>query len=339
MWLIDNDTPYAADKTIVVDKLGARHWVVVVKGTFAIHPDGSTSLAHEQLPPLLTPEYRGKPGESSLHYEADMISDKPGTDILLNAEAHAPEGKPVRELTVGFSLGTLKKGLTVKGERVFERSRLGDVVASQAEPFVSMPIIYERAYGGFDRTSQDPKQQVMFAPNPVGTGVCANAKDLLGKTAANIELPGGDPQPDRAIGFGPLCSYWEPRRQYAGTYDAHWAAHQKPLLPVDYDERWNMCAPPDQQVGKLERSDLTVQLHNLMPTQSFSFRLPRTHLAFRTFFGSYTKLEPSEHRARLHTVIVEPSQARVVMVWQTRLTCGSAVDDIDSTRVTEKMYV
>ena len=36
MWALDNRTPYAAERTWVLDKNAAKSWVVVVKGTFNI---------------------------------------------------------------------------------------------------------------------------------------------------------------------------------------------------------------------------------------------------------------------------------------------------------------
>jgi hypothetical protein len=62
-------------------------------------------------------------------------------------------------------------------------------------------------------------------------------------------------------------------------------------------------------------------------------------LAFKTFFAGYSRRPPIEHRGKLHTVVLEPSEARVIMVWHTRLSCGHALDDIDRTAVIEKAYV
>ena len=62
MWAVKNHTPYAADRVWGRDKDGVHEWIVAVKGTFDIKPDGSTKLADEQLKPLLLPEYHGEPG-------------------------------------------------------------------------------------------------------------------------------------------------------------------------------------------------------------------------------------------------------------------------------------
>ena len=43
MWALENRTPYAAERTWVLDKNAAKSWVVVVKGTFNILVDGDKS--------------------------------------------------------------------------------------------------------------------------------------------------------------------------------------------------------------------------------------------------------------------------------------------------------
>lgn len=79
MWSLDNRTPYAAGRNWVRDKTGAHHWLVAVKATFQVAPDGRLSLGDEQPPPLLAPIHRGDPGLSSLRADSDLLALKPGT--------------------------------------------------------------------------------------------------------------------------------------------------------------------------------------------------------------------------------------------------------------------
>lgn len=340
MWTVGNLTPFAAGSTAVIDKHGVRHWIVAVKATFSILPDGSTEVADEQPEPLLAPEYLGDPGSSSLRYEADLIDEKPGTDVVVLGSAHAPGGKPCTKMNVGLRLGSMQKSLTVFGDRVYERNIAGQPTPSAPMPFLEMPIVYERAYGGFDQADPNPQRQKMFFPNPVGTGVAAKASRLLGQAVANIEFPDGQVRNDAAPGFGPLCSFWDPRRKHQGTYNGAWVEKQKPLLPLDYDPRVNMSAPVDQQIEPhLRPSGVDVMLVGFTPTGRLGFRLPDPYFGFRTHFGSYSKRPPVEHRAKLHTVIIEPDHPRVSLVWHTRLSCGNAIDDIDQTTVEEKRRV
>ena len=78
-----------------------------------------------------------------------------------------------------------------------------------------------------------------------------------------------------------------------------------------------------------------VELINLTPTGVMRFSLPKVYPFFVTHFGR----KKVEHRSHLHTVIVEPDHARVIMVWFTSLSCHHLVDELDTTVVTEKTYV
>jgi len=68
MWMLENHTPYAAERSWVQDKNGVQHWIVVVKATYDIRQDGSTELAETQEPPVRLGVHRGDPATSSLIY-------------------------------------------------------------------------------------------------------------------------------------------------------------------------------------------------------------------------------------------------------------------------------
>ena len=80
MWRIDNRTPFAAERAWVRDRDGSEIWLVAVKATFDIRPDGTTAIAEEQPPVLRVPEYHGEPGKSSIKYESDLVLTKQTTD-------------------------------------------------------------------------------------------------------------------------------------------------------------------------------------------------------------------------------------------------------------------
>ncbi len=102
MWQIDNRTPFAADSGWVRDRRGAELWLVAVKATFSILPDGTTTPAAEQPPVLHVPEYFGDPAHSSMKYDADLLLEKRTTDVVLHAHACARGDEPVAVLDVGF---------------------------------------------------------------------------------------------------------------------------------------------------------------------------------------------------------------------------------------------
>lgn len=334
MWAIDNNTPFAAERCWVRDKNGAEVWLVAVRGTFNIFPDGSLDIAEEQVNVCMAPEYFGEPTGSSLLYESDLIHEKPGTDVILHGHAYAPEGDYSTKLDVAFQIGPLIKSLRVFGDRFWEKGILG-LKSSPARPFLKMPIRYERAFGGWDQKHKDTTKHDWEPRNPIGTGFAVKANHLEGQRLPNIEYPNDlisswKKRPCPA-GFGPVPGHWQPRLQYGGTYDQKWEDERLPLLPEDFDERFYRCAPPDQQIEGYLQGGERVTLKNLTPQGVLKFQLPTVKLNFETFFDK----ETIAHEADLYTVIIEPDFPRLIMVWHTNLPCHFKVLKLQKTTITD----
>lgn len=304
------------------DKNGAEVWLVAVKGTYIVRKNGTNRLAEKQINVCAAPEYSGEPGKSGLKYESDMILTKSATDIVLLGHAYAPKAKASTKADVMMKIGNLKKTLRVFGDRYWEKGLTG-LKISEPKPFVRMPIVYERAFGGTDQKSDNPKEHGWESRNPVGKGFAVKPEHLNGQPLPNIELPGKEitSWKDRPVpaGFGPIPGNWEPRIRFAGTYDKKWEQERQPLLPKDFNEKYYQCAPPDQQVSGYLKGGEIVELYNLTSDGLLQFRLPDVgqDLLFLTDFGNTTE----EHTAKLHTVILEPDERRFVMVWHTSLYC------------------
>lgn len=339
MWMLDNRTPFAAERNWVLDKNAAKFWVVVVKASFDIHPDGTMSVSESQEAPLYAEEYSGEPGKTSVIYDADLVGAKINTDVLLNGHAYAPEGKPAKEVSVTLKVNGIVKELKIFGDRRWERGLLG-VSKTPAEPFEKMPIVYERAFGGWDTKPEKHIDQRLEARNPIGTGFAVRAEHLVGEPLPNVEDPkrlitSWKDRPPPA-GFGVIASWWSPRVGYAGTYDGKWLKERCPLLAEDFDERFFQSAPEDQQASGFMLGGESVELFNLTPNGMMAFDLPRIRLGFQTRFG----VQRIDHRGRLHTVILEPDRSRVILVWHTLLPCrNSQVDYLDETVIFEKRFV
>jgi len=339
MWLAINETPYAAERTLTTDLEGRDTWLVVVKGTFLIQPDGSTELAPKQVPVYQDIEHRGDTELTSLLYETDMVLGKPNTDLLLEGHGHAPHGVETDRLDVRLQVGSIKKAARVWGDRVWKRGRMGRLKLTDPLPFLKMPLLWERAYGGTDKRGPDPESHDWEPRNPVGAGFAVEADHLEGRAAPNVEdladLISSWKHRPRPVGFGPVARHWLPRRAFAGTYDEDWEKHRFPLLPTDFDERFNQLATEDQQASGHLRGGEAAELINLTPSGILRFTLPKIALRFETRIGS----ESIESRPALHTVILEPDVPRVLMVWQTSVPCHGRKLKIRWTRITEKKYV
>jgi hypothetical protein len=338
MWMLENTTPYAAERNWTRDKRGAQHWLVAVKATFEIQPDGALKLADEQAPPVMAPEYHGEPGRSSLKLDSDLLAAKPGTDIVADASAHAPRGKAAPVVPVSMRVGEVHKQLLVHGNRVYYAGGLsGGLTMTAPEPFVTRPIRYEWAYGGSDMADSDPRRHRMDMRNPIGKGFTTQPSRLEHQPVPAIEYLGGDASKLGPAGYGPIDAAWSPRRELAGTYDDAWAARKKPLLPDDYDERYALSAPADQRpsTGYLHGGE-PVELLNLTPGGVLRFELPKIYLTFATAIGKRRE----EHRSKLASVILLPEASRVALVWQSTLPVRARdVDYLDSTVIGEKPYL
>ncbi|HYO73706.1 MAG TPA: DUF2169 domain-containing protein [Archangium sp.] len=333
--MLQNRTPYATERNWVRDKQGVHHWLVAVKATFDIKENGALKLSDEQPPPLLEPEYRGAPITTSLRLDSDLLAVKPGTDVILDACAHAPGGRATGIVPVSLKVGSVQKTLLVHGVRVYYRGALG-LTTSEPRPFVTSPILYEWAFGGNDTSHPDPRKHRVDLRNPIGKGIAADANHLEYQPAHAIEYPGVNPAKVGPAGFGPIASFWSPRLERAGTYDSRWEALKKPLLPDDYDERYALSSPDDQRPVAPLRGGETVSLVNMTSEGMLRFNLPRIYLVFRTHFGRRAE----EHRATLTTVFVASEQRKLSLVWQSALQVAPRdVDYLDRTIIREKAYL
>lgn len=332
MWVLNNKTPFAAERTWGRDINGWHQWIVAVKATYDIHSNGELTLADEQAEPLLAPEYYGEPGQSSLQYDADLVPTKPTTDIILNGTAYAPGGKPSTEFAVALRVNGKQKALKVSGERHWENGVMG-LTPSKPQPVTAVPIRYERAFGGWDQSQPNPAKQKWDPRNPVGCGLIQNAGQL-GKPLPQFEYLEGSIKKTGPAGFGAIDSFWSPRNQFIGTYDKAWQEHRHPLLPLDWQPQSLQCAPQDQQTEKPLRGGETIELLHLTPEGRCAFQLPRVYLTFSTHIDGRVE----EHRAQLASVIIEPDQRQVKLVWNTVLLCRNEGDYLDQTIIRQKRY-
>lgn len=331
MLALQNRTPYTAERAFVRDKRGANYWVVAVKATYTFSAPGNLELAERQLPPVLAPEHWADPGTSSLRYESDLGLMKPSTDVLINGSAHAPRERAASEVQVRLRVDRVAKTLDVVGPRTFRRDRMSDPL-----PFKQLPLRYEAAFGGIDRTSKDPREHLADMRNPVGVGFATQSAHLDGTRAPSVCYARSDPARGGPAGFSAIASHWSPRRELGGTYDDAWNSTQRPLLPLDWREESLLSSPADQRVDRYLVGGEPVELINMSPEGRLLFSLPKVYLTFSTYFGS--KIQ--EHRSRLVTVIIEPDDRRVLMVWRTALEVPlRQIDYLDKTVIRQKPYL
>jgi hypothetical protein len=235
---------------------GASWVTVIVKATFdLVHGQSATLAAPREI--VREDRYRERTG--SLEQASETAPYLPSAGVLLSGHAHAPGGRAAPSAAARLAI-VRERPLLDKTVHVFGDRALG---ATHAQPFVKMPLVYERAYGG----AGTPE-------NPVGVGIAGTAAqpNVLDTTS-----------PLRPAGFGPISRYWPARRRLLGSGDERGLLASDPAIPEGFDWRYFHAAPPDQQI-ELLRGDEWIVLDGLHPT------LPRVQ----------TKLPSAVARARWH---------------------------------------
>ncbi len=334
MWALIDRTAFSSERNFVRDLEGRETWVVAVKARFEISASGALQPASDQEPPLLAPAYL-EPGKS-LRYEEDLILGKIATDVVLHGQAHAPGGKPTSMVDVRLQVGPVDKTIRVFGERHYAKT-VGMLTITVPIPFVTLPLVYERAYGG--KTPAGAAEVGEETRNPEGRGFATRSEDLVGQPLPNLEDPRNPirswrdrPQP---MAFGPLARHWHPRLTFAGTYDDAWKKNRMPRLPNDFDLRFFQTVPEDQQVAGFLQGGEVCTLTNLTPGGTLTFALPKLRFVFRTKIGS----QLIEHRSQLHTLILEPERNSLSMIYHTSLPCAGRECSLSATEILAKDYV
>lgn len=291
---------------------------VVVKCTFRMQANEPATLAPEQDPIIFGDQLQDPEKGGSTVFEDDLATFKPRSDVVIVGKAFAPKGSAVHALDVGFRVGELKKIIRVIGNRYWRSGGLlGDITASEPEPFTEMDLIYENAFGGIDMKWGD-----YCAENPVGRGMFSKKakKEVLdNKPLPNIEAPKNlikswkdRPKP---VGFGFIGKGWPQRIAFLGTYDEKWKRERYPERPLDFKFDYFNAAPRDQQVEGYLKGDEKVELIHLTPNERIEFQLPGKPpmvSVSRSFEGSTFE----EVRLNLDTLCLKPAEERFYLVWR-----------------------
>lgn len=322
-----------ADVAVALDVAGREHLVIVAKATWSIPEPGQRPRPLKPQPLVMADEFYGEPGESPLRYGSDFARFKPQCDVIFDACAHAPDGKPVKQMDVEVQVGSMKKQVRVTGPRRWFRT-LGLCQLSSPEPFVSMHLHYGLAYGGtrwYDKGS-DRLCEAHLA-NPAGLGF-AGRKTIsqinnepapcLEDPKRRVKAPDGMHQPHA---LSAIARHWSPRRELAGTYDEKWQEEVFPLLPADFDDGYNQVAPLDQRIA-YPRGGERVSLSGVVPGISdLRFVLPSLNRRLRVLRRDMTIETPS---LNVDTLFFETAALRLSAVWRAHLPIRKHINEFDS---------
>jgi hypothetical protein len=248
-------------------------------------------------------------------------------DVLLIGSAYAPAAQRVNRCVVSVEVGAMTKRFAVIGPRVWVR-RLGIVVATSPEPFERVPLSYDIAWGGTDRTREPQGMTDAYPANPVGQGFWRNTDHVDGQPLPQTEVigqsvdsPHGKYVPQA---LSPIGRNWVPRRRFAGTYDGAWLETRAPLWPEDFDDRYFQAAPADQAIPYPTGGERVV-IGNLTPDGHRAFQLP-AHPMPVTFIPH--KGRDLNRFADIDTLVLEPDANRLTMTYRCTLPLARSVFDV-----------
>jgi hypothetical protein len=326
---IKNNTAFVLEPLFLVDEDGSPLFIPVVKATYKIHEKLERAIPEEHVPVKTGGEYWGDPDFSSYKYEPETAFIKPATDVVLIGHAHAQ--KPgATSVDVGLRVGPVQKVVRVVGDRLLMR-RSGRVSVYGPKPFEKIPLVYERAFGGWDRRHTNPDKHKFEPRNPVGVGF--GYPD--GKTEEPIQLPNiedpkrpwkrwGDRPPP--AGFGFISPHWQPRASFAGTYDKKWDETRKPLLPTDFDRRFFNAASPGLIAPGYLLGNEAVVMVNASPGGRISFNLPGVPPPWCAVELRGGKEEVLQ--TQLDTVIINTDENLIFLLWRAHMVVRNGPQDV-----------
>jgi hypothetical protein len=162
---------------------------VVAKRTYQIQRNGQCALAAEQIPLVEEPVMAEN---GLLDHDSDRLLSRELVDVVIDGHARVPQPSPA--FRVGVQIGGQRREIAVFGERQLRLSTHGTLTLSSPEPIERVPLRWEFAFGGVDRTlleelgdplvklaeqlgeSLDPEQTMFAYPrNPHGRGYLIEA--------------------------------------------------------------------------------------------------------------------------------------------------------------------
>jgi uncharacterized protein YjbI with pentapeptide repeats len=238
------------------------------------------------------------------HSVCDLWMAKPRAEVLVWGHAHSRQ--PTTQMQVTVKCGSVSRTLQVWGDRQWKPGLLG-WKATQATAFTSMPLVWERSFGGEGWHSC-----------PLGVGWDSAQRLAKGEFAPlpNIEAIGdGMRTPEcrpRSVGLAPVWPTWVDSKQ-RGTFDKAWLANSFPGMPTDFDDSMFNLAQPEQRKEGFWTGDEPYGLQGLHPTQPrIEGRLPNVRV--RCFAACAN--EVSEVPMDLDTVAFFPSQEVGVLIFR-----------------------
>lgn len=158
-----NNTPIPAKLTISeIYGMDDRFGIVVAKATYKFDNQGNVEIDTQEPFPLFGNDEKTELG---LLPRDDFPRKDSVFEVILLGSAFAPRGKSTESMTVSLTVGKHKRKIVVFGDRQWIRDSISKdkAVISKPKLFTSMPLTYERAFGGSCEVFLDKDSPVTVA--------------------------------------------------------------------------------------------------------------------------------------------------------------------------------
>ena len=317
---------------------------VLLKRSYDISPERRCQRAPEDRPLVPGDVFWDSPMNSSVRYESDFVPFKLGTDVVLNGQVHAPGGEATYSCSAFLQVADRAKEIVVIGNRTARYAGGATPVFSDPEPFQTMEMRYERAYGGTDVFS-DPSSIYPYPNNPLGCGFAlSNTKTAVENLPLpNIEDPNDLLTPERLCigayanwknqplpaGFGWYPKTWMARAKYAGIMPADRAFEQEmrqeyaKLLSADQRATYLKHGIRDMDFSFFQGASRGLAMpylagneeiwtENLSPDGRVHFALPAEAPQIGLDIGNGVQTPPTQ----LQTVMIHMEERQLDLVWR-----------------------
>ena len=233
-------------------------------------------------------------------------------ELLVSGRCFAPGGQPTVASYTRVQVGSVDKRLSVVGDRVWH-----DGVPTAPEPFLQLPVTWNRAFGGPG-----------YAMNPYGCGIEA----IMRGAGVVVPLPNIEPfgsllrarsERPAPAGFMPMDVSFGVRRELAGNFGNDYLTRWVPGLPPDHSPQFFNVAPADQQLTGFWSGDEAFEVEN-MNAANPQQRGALPGLVLRAFVVQRNQAEPLFREVLLNcdTVWLFPSIDHGAVIFHGKVECA-----------------
>ena len=337
-----NTTPMPTRLALHAPPAGARTAIITAKATFKVGHGGDVVLDREQPLPVLDQD---QPTELGLLPSDALPRCDPAFEVMVLGKAYAPQGVPVPYLVVSLAVGPVERRLAVLGDRHWEGEGPGARI-SPPQPFVSMPLTWNRAFGGRKDILIDVESpiEVMEPNNPEGKGFdhIGQGRQAAGIFKPPVPFPQFDPvrelpnledplHPITGWDDRPLPACWAPTPLHYGMlYERLRRARQAhPDQPVTMGSPEIMHrAHPDWAI-ELPPARTPVRLVGATPGGVFAFVIPALRIMVDVRIGE----QAQELELIPRALVLLPEERRFYLVYRHFVAFNYQADQVRAARV------